>query len=63
MVDRQRATCSFGLTAANLFALAGLSAHWAHQMWDPTGTWRRGPQRQSVGATTGPGLSLFREAW
>ena len=106
MMDPQRAACPFGLAAANLLALAGLNAHWAHQMWDrrvasdarvvgdaprtgavarcahevmalwptapigsarwataPTGTWRRGPQRQSGGATTGPGLSLFLEAW
>jgi hypothetical protein len=36
------------------------SARWATA---PTETWRRGPQRQSGGGTTGPGLSLFREAW
>ena len=112
MMDRQRARCAFGLDVADLLALPGLNAHWAHWTWDrrvagdarasgdarvasdalrtsavahcahqvmapwptapigsalwataPTETWRRGPQRQSGGATTGPGLSLFREAW
>jgi len=105
MMNRQRATCAFGLAAPDLLALAGLNAHWGHWIWDrrvvcdarvvgdalrtgavarcahqvmaswpiapigsarwataPTGTWRRGPQRQSGRATTGPGLSLFREA-